>query len=89
MPIKHAAMKQMRKDKKRQQRNAATRSGLRTLSKQLLALIQEKKLDEASTFLRRVAKAYDRAASHKIIHRNTAARYKSRISKKLRKSTTR
>ena len=40
MPIKHAALKQLRKDKKRQQRNQAVRSELRTLTKRLLGLLK-------------------------------------------------
>ena len=83
MPIKHAALKQIRKDRKRQQRNQAVQSELKTLTKGLLALLGAKKLDEAKTVIRLVAKKYDHAASKGIIHRNTAARYKSRLMQRL------
>lgn len=85
MPIKHAALRQMRKDRKRQQRNMAVRSGLKTLTKRLLTLLSEKKLPEAGQLMRTVAKAYDRAASKRVIHPRAAARYKSRLSKRLQK----
>lgn len=83
MPIKHAALKQIRKDLKRQQRNQAVRSELKTLTRRLLGLLKGQKLDEAKTLLQVVAKRFDRAASKGIIHPNTAARYKSRLARKL------
>ena len=83
MPIKHAALKQIRKDRKRHERNQALRSELKTLTKRLLALLSAKKSAEAAALLHLVAKKYDRAASRHIIHRNTAARYKSRLTRRV------
>ena len=83
MPIKHAALKQIRKDRKRRQRNQAVRSQLKTLTKRLLVLLKDQKLDEAKALIHMVASKYDRAASKGIIHRNTAARYKSRLVRRL------
>ena len=83
MPIKHAALKQIRKDRKRYQRNQAIRSELKTLTKRLLVLLKGQQLDEAKTLIRLVAKRYDHAASKGIVHRNTAARYKSRLMRRL------
>jgi len=83
MPIKHAALRQMRKDRVRRIRNQSVRSEIRTLTKQFIQLVQSQKLDEAGRLLRRVASTYDRAASKGVIHRNTASRYKSRLTKRL------
>jgi small subunit ribosomal protein S20 len=83
MPIKHAALKQIRKDRRRHQRNQAIRSELKTLTKRLLALLSAKKLDEARQIIHLVAKKYDRAASRHVIHRNTAARSKSRLMRRI------
>ena len=83
MPIKHAALKQIRKDRKRQVRNQAMRSELKTLTKRLLGLLKSQKLDEARTLIREVSKRFDRAASRGVIHRNTASRYKSRLMRRL------
>ena len=83
MPIKHAALKEIRKGRARQERNQAVRSELKTLTKRLLVLLKSQKLDEAKTLLRVVASKYDRAVSRGVIHRNTAARYKSRLMRKL------
>ena len=87
MPIKHAALKQIRKDRKRRQRNQAVQSELKTVTKRLLTLLRDQKLDEAKTLIRVVISKYDRAASKGIIHRNTAARYKSRLNARLTKAS--
>ena len=86
MPIKHAALRQIKKDVRRQARNQAVRSELKTLTKRLHALLQAKKLDEAKTLIRAVASKYDRAVTRGVIHRNTAARYKSRLTHLLNRS---
>jgi len=83
MPIKHAALKQIRKDRGRHARNQAIRSELKTIAKQLLALLGANKLDEATTLMHDVAGRFDRAASKGIIHPNTAARSKSRLAQQL------
>jgi small subunit ribosomal protein S20 len=83
MPIKHAALRQMRKDRVRHQRNQAVRSELRTLTKRLRGLLEGNKLDEARTLIRLVTSRYDRAVSRGVVHRNTAARTKSRLLQRL------
>lgn len=80
MPIKHSAFLQLKKDEKRHARNHSVRAELRTLTKQLTALIREQKTEDAGEMLKRVAKKYDQAASRKIIHKKTANRFKSRLS---------
>jgi small subunit ribosomal protein S20 len=86
MPIKHAAMRQIKKDVTRAVRNQGVRSELKTLTKRLHSLLQGKKLDEAKTLLRAVASKYDRAVTRGIIHRNVAARYKSRLTQLVNRS---
>jgi len=83
MPIKHAALKQLRKDRRRQARNQAVRSELKTLTKRLLALLKSQQLNEARALMQVVAKRYDRAASKRVIHPNTASRYKSRLMRRI------
>ena len=83
MPIKHAALKQIRKDRKRRPRNQAVRSELKTMTKRLVTLLTAQQLDEAKTLLYRIAKRYDQAASKGIIHPNTASRHKSRLMHRL------
>ncbi|MBI3331165.1 MAG: 30S ribosomal protein S20 [Candidatus Omnitrophica bacterium] len=86
MPIKHAALKQIRKDRARQSRNQAVRAELKTLTKRLLTLLREQKLEDARQLLRLVSQKFDRAASARVIHPNTAARTKSRLAHRLRSS---
>lgn len=87
MPNKHSALKQLRKDHKRHERNQAAISRLRTLTKQIVVLLRAQKRDEATALLRQVSSAYDRAARKGVIHRNTAARYKSRLIKRIKTAT--
>ena len=87
MPIKHAALKQIRKDRARHERNQALRSELKTLTKRLLGLLGAKKSVEAGQLIRLVAKKYDHAASKHLIHRNTAARYKSNLMRRLNQAS--
>jgi len=86
MPIKHAALRQLRKDQKRHARNQAIRSELKTVTKRLLALLGAKKLDDAKALMQDVAGKYDRAASKGVLHRNTVARTKSRLARRLNRS---
>ena len=89
MPIKHAALKQIRKDRKRRQRNQAARSELKTLTKRFLTLVNTQNADEAKALLPLIERQYDRAASNGIIHRNTAARSKSRLMRRALQPTSR
>ena len=81
MPIKHAALSQMRKDRKREVRNQDRLTELKTLRKRLRALVGERKRDEALKLLPLVMQRFDRAASKRMIHRNVASRTKSRLTR--------
>ena len=86
MPIKHSALKQLRKDAKRRERNNATRSELRTMTKRAAKLIQANQLEEARQALRQLAGQFDRAAKKGVIHRNRATRFKSRLARRLNRT---
>ena len=83
MPIKRAAVRQLRKDRKRALRNQAVRSELKTLKKRVQTLLAQHKPDEARTFLPLIMKRLDQAAAKNIIHKNTASRSKGRITRQL------
>lgn len=78
MPIKRAALRQLRKDKRRTVRNQSIASELKTLKKRFLTLAASNR-DEAAKLLPTVVRHFDRAATHGKIHRNTASRVKSRL----------
>ncbi len=83
MPIKHAALKQIRKDRVRAVRNQALQSTLKTIKKRWLGLVEAKQLDEARQLLPSVIRTFDQAVTKKIIHKNTASRTKSRLMRRL------
>ena len=83
MPQKRSALKEIRKSKKRQLRNAGIKSELGTLIRKLESFIAQNKKDEAKVYLRTVSAELQRAARKGIIHPNRASRKISRLSKKL------
>ncbi len=83
MPIKHAALKQLRKDRKRAQHNQAIYSELKTLKKQFLTLRTQQKHEEATRLLPLIMRRFDQAAAKKLIHQNTASRTTSRLMRQL------
>lgn len=85
MPIKKSALKEMRADKKKRERNMRVINDLKTRIKRLKDLIAAKKADEARSLLLVVTSRIDKAVQKKIIHRNKASRTISRLSKKLSK----
>ena len=85
MPIKHAALKQLRKDRKRAKRNQAVHSSLKTFTKRMRTLIEQRNTDEVKKFLPIVISRFDQAAAKGMIHKNVASRTKSRMMQKLAK----
>ncbi len=83
MPNIKSAAKKMRQSERRRLINRRNMSRMRTEVKKLRQLIAEKKLDEARQLLPAVYGVIDRAVQKSVIHRNAAARYKSRLTKRL------
>lgn len=76
----------MRQDRKRRERNRVYRTRARTLVKRTRRLIAEGKLEQAQEAARQACQALDKAASKGVIHKNNAARRKSRLMKHLNKA---
>lgn len=83
MPNIKSAVKRMRQNKKRRMINRRNLSRMRTTVKKFRALLQEQKVDEARQMLPTVYSIIDRSVRKGVIHSNTAARYKSRLTKRL------
>ena len=83
MPILKAAYKSLRADAKKRKRNEAIKSELKTRTKNLESLIAEKKKDEAQKHLKIFAAKYMKAASKRVVHKNTASRKISRLAKRI------
>ncbi len=81
-----SAEKRIRQSEKRRLMNRQVRSRMRTEIKRFKSLVEEKKVEEARTLLPRVYGIIDRTAQKGVIHRNTAARYKSRLTQHLNQS---
>jgi small subunit ribosomal protein S20 len=74
-----SALKANRQNIKRREANRQLRSKLRTGLKKLRAAAAGEDKDAAKTAVVGAQSLVDRMASKGIIHRNTAARYKSRL----------
>ena len=78
-----SSIKRIRSSRRRAGYNQITRSTARTYVKKARRLIDEGRLDEAREVVHQAIRALDRAAQKKVIHRNNAARRKSRLVKEL------
>lgn len=76
-------MKKSRQAVKHNMRNTAVRSTLKTRVKKIEAAIAAGNSDEAQKALLEAIKDFDKAASKGVIHKNTAARNISRLTKKV------
>jgi small subunit ribosomal protein S20 len=80
-------IKRNRTNAKRTERNKAVRSEMKSRTKQALAATQAG-ADDAADIAKGAVKRIDSAASKGIIHKNQAARRKSRLMKRLNAART-
>lgn len=81
-----SALKANRQNIRRREQNRQMRSRLRAALKAIRASLDAKDLAGARTALSQTVSIVDRMATKRIIHRNTASRYKSRIAARLAKA---
>ena len=81
-----SALKANRQNIKRREHNRELRSRLRTALKAIRASLDSNDLDGAKSALNTTVSIVDKMATKGIIHRNTAGRYKSRLTARLAKS---
>jgi small subunit ribosomal protein S20 len=84
-----SALKQARAGGRRQVRNKAVRSEVKTSISRAEKLIFSGELEAAGKAVTEAVSSLDKAAEKKMIHANNAARRKSRLLKKLNKATAR
>jgi small subunit ribosomal protein S20 len=82
-----SALKANRQNIKHREHNRQMRSRLRTALKSIRASLDAKDLTGAKSALNKTVSIVDKMASKGIIHRNTAGRYKSRLSARLSKAS--
>lgn len=85
MPIKKAAFKHLRQTKVRTSANKSVKTKLREHIKKARALITAKDKAKATDAVKSATKLIDKAAQNKVIKKNTASRYKSRLTAGLNK----
>jgi len=82
-----SALKANRQNITRREHNRQMRSKLRTALKSIRASLDDNDLDAAKSALSKTVSTVDKMATKGIIHRNTAGRYKSRLSASLSKAS--
>ncbi len=78
------ARKRARQGEKRRIRNASQKSMARTYIKRVNAAIEANNVEEANDAFVQAVPVIDKMISKGIIHKNQAARYKSRLNKKIK-----
>lgn len=76
-----SALKRVRQNAKRNEINRANRSKLRTQIKKLRGALSHSDKSASTDLLSPTVSLIDKAVNKGIIHKNTAARYKSRLTK--------
>jgi len=88
MPNSVSAKKSLRQNHKRRLRNRSQRTALRNVLKKARAVAALGDAESTEKAFRLAVKRLDQAAAKNLIHRNTAARTKSRLAKLVQKSST-
>jgi small subunit ribosomal protein S20 len=78
-----SAIKKMRQDEVRRLRNKMYRTRLRTVVKSVEVALSEQNADVAKEAFQTAMPVIDKIASKGVIHKNTAARKKSRLAKRI------
>jgi small subunit ribosomal protein S20 len=81
-----SSKKDIRRTLRRTEANKPFRRNAKLLTKKVRKLATTGKVEEAKTMLSTAFKALDKAARKNIIHKNNAARTKSRLSKVISKA---
>ena len=79
MPNTKSAEKRLRQTEVRRSRNRSVKTALKTQIKKVASAIQEGDVEKAEAQYRLAAKKLDQAGAKDVIHKNAAARKKSRL----------
>ena len=88
MPNTNSAKKRLRQNKKRRIHSKAIKSSLKTQLRKVHQAVDGNDADARDSAFQAAVSSLDRAASKNIIHRNAAARLKSRLSAKVKAAKT-
>lgn len=84
MPNSPSASKRLRQTKTRTEQNKAVKSAMKTQIKKVLSAAAAGDVTTAETEFKLAAKKLDRAGANKVIHKNAAARQKSRLQRAIK-----
>lgn len=87
MPNTASAQKRLRQSEAQRLLNRSARSSLRSQIRRVQEAVKSGDADAAQNEFRRAQKSIDQAASRKLIHRNAAARTKSRLVKLIKSAS--
>ena len=79
MPNHNSAEKRMRQNEKRRQNNRSNRSRVRTSIKNLRSALSSGNAGDVKELLPATISTIDKAVQKGVLHKNAAARYKSRL----------
>lgn len=79
MPNHKSAEKRMRQNEKRKQINRSNRTRVRSSIRKLRVALESGDAKELTTLLPATVSTIDKAVQKGVLHKNTAARYKSRL----------
>ena len=88
MPNSASAAKRVRQSAKRQSRNRWRKRQIKDQTKAFLKAVHDHDLEKAETEFRKACGLLDKIATTSTLHRNTAARRKSRLSRRLKAMKT-
>jgi len=88
MPNTKSAAKRLRQNQAHRARNRSIKSAVRTQMRNVREAVQAGDVDKAEEQFRLTAQALDKAAGKNVIHRNTAARLKSRLQSRIKTAKT-
>ncbi len=82
-----SALKAHRQNVRRREHNRNLRTRLRNALRDIRAAIDSEDADKVKDALRNTISLVDKMAAKKLIHRNTAGRYKSRLASRVAKKS--
>jgi small subunit ribosomal protein S20 len=78
-----SALKRVKQTKKRRLRNKSCKSTISTTVKKIMASVEEKDADGVKTYFKEAVSKLDSAVNKGVLHRRTASRKISRLTKKV------
>ncbi len=84
MPIKKSAKKYMRVTERKTEKNRKIKGAFRSAIKKTQECLSKNEIEKAQESLKKSIKAIDKAIQKKVLKKNTGARKKSRLNKKVK-----